>query len=89
MSFFRFRSVQISGLTLNTEDCAPCELTSLTEEELSQMHVNEVKEELESDETTLKSMKPNLASIESFKKKVSSFRFAATPYSRTAVEMHH
>ena len=52
---------------MNTEDCAPCELKTLSEQELNEVDVDSLKEELESFEEKLKSMKPNMASIEDFR----------------------
>ena len=53
------------------EECEPCELATLTEEQLDNVDPEQLKEELEEKETHLKKLKPNLASIEAFKTKVS------------------
>ncbi|XP_075239015.1 structural maintenance of chromosomes protein 4-like [Convolutriloba macropyga] len=64
---------QIAGLRLNVEDCEACELQTFSEEELVNVNVNALKEDLESSESALKSMKPNLASIVAFRKKFAQY----------------
>ena len=55
------------------EDCEACELQTFSEEELVNVNVNALKEDLESSESALKSMKPNLASIVAFRKKFAQY----------------
>ena len=64
---------QIGSLNLNVEECEPCELRVLSEEELQSVDIEVLQQDREQYETELKKLKPNLASIEAFKTKVSAY----------------